>query len=71
MNCKFKNIRELRGSKCYDWSEKKYHISGRLGQVITSGLIELGWIKKSLINRELEIANDGKQNFYKYFEIEF
>ncbi|BCZ48160.1 transcriptional regulator [Clostridium gelidum] len=71
INHRLKDIRELSGTKCYDWSEKNYHIAGKLGQAITSGLIGLCWIKKSLINRELEITNKGKVNLAKHFGIEF
>jgi hypothetical protein len=71
INPGLKDIENLRGIKCYDWSEKNYHISGTLGKVITSGLIELGWIKKSLTNREVGITENGKLNLYKYFGIEF
>lgn len=71
VNNRVKDIEELRGIKCYDWSEKKYHIAGRLGKVITSGLIELGWIKQSPINREVEITEDGKLNLSKHLGIEF
>lgn len=68
---KFKNIKELSGIKCYDWSEEEYHIAGKLGYVIANGLIKLHWIKKSPINRELEITETGKVNLCKYFHIKF
>ena len=71
MNHGLKDIENLRGIKCYDWSEKNYHIAGRLGKVITSSLIGLGWIKKSLTNREISITENGKINLYKHFGIEF
>lgn len=70
INHSLKDIENLRGIKCYDWSEKNYHIAGRLGKIITSGLIGLGWIKKSLENREVKITEDGKKNLYKHFGIE-
>jgi DNA-binding transcriptional ArsR family regulator len=70
INHSLKDIENLRGIKCYDWSEKNYHMAGRLGKVITRGLIELGWIKKSLVNREVGITEDGKKNLYKHFDIE-
>lgn len=66
---KLKDIKELSGAKCYDWSEKDYHIAGKLGYTIANGLIELCWIKKSLISRELEITEVGKVNLYKNFYI--
>ena len=70
INHRLKNIRDLNGTKCYDWSEKNYHIAGKLGCILANGLIKLCWIKKSLINRELEITEEGKVNLYKYLDIE-
>ncbi|MCH5138502.1 helix-turn-helix transcriptional regulator, partial [Clostridiaceae bacterium UIB06] len=57
---RLKDIKSLNGAKCYDWSEKEYHIAGKLGYIIATGLIELCWIKKSLISRELEITEVGR-----------
>lgn len=70
INYSLKDIENLRGIKCYDWSEKNHHIAGELGKVITSGLIGLGWIEKSLTNREILITKNGKENLYKNFGIE-
>ncbi|PJI10465.1 MULTISPECIES: ArsR/SmtB family transcription factor [Clostridium] len=64
---KFKDIRSLNGVKCYDWSEKDYHIAGKLGYAIAAGLIGLCWIKKSPISRELEITEIGKVQLHKNF----
>lgn len=66
-----KNIKNQSGIRCYDWSEKSYHIAGKLGYTIANGLIKLGWIEKSLISRELKITEIGKVNLYKSFDIEF
>lgn len=66
---RFKDIKSLNGAKCYDWSEKEYHIAGKLGHTLATGLIELCWIKKSLISRELEITEIGKVHLYKNFHI--
>lgn len=66
-----KEIKSLNGAKCYDWSEKEYHIAGKLGYTLATGLIELGWIKKSLINRELEITEAGKVHLYKNFYMKY
>ncbi|AKN33736.1 ArsR family transcriptional regulator [Clostridium carboxidivorans P7] len=66
---RIKDIKGLSGTKCYDWSEKDYHVAGKLGYIIANGLIELCWIKKSQINRELEITEVGKVNLYKNFDI--
>lgn len=64
------NIKDQSGIKCYDWSEKSYHIAGKLGYTLANELINLGWIKKSLISRELKITEIGKVNLYKNFDIE-
>ena len=66
-----KDIKSLNGAKCYDWSEKEYHIAGKLGYIIAAGLIELCCIKKSLISRELEITEVGKVHLYKNFYIKY
>lgn len=68
---RLKDIKSLNGAKCYDWSEKEYHIAGKLGYIIATGLIELCWIKKSLISRELEITEVGKVHLYKNFYIKY
>lgn len=68
---RFKDIKFLNGTKCYDWSEKEYHIGGKLGCTLAAGLIELCWIKKSLINRELQITEVGKAQLYKNFYIKY
>lgn len=70
INYSLKDIEKFSGIKCYDWSEKDYHMSGKLGKAIAIGLIELGWVKKSLVSRELEITAEGKSNLYKCFGIE-
>ncbi|MBW9154398.1 helix-turn-helix transcriptional regulator [Clostridium estertheticum] len=64
------NIKDQSGIKCYDWSEKSYHIAGKLGYTLANGLIKLGWFKKSLTSRELKITEIGKVNLYKNFNIE-
>lgn len=46
---------------CYD------HIAGKLGYIIADGLIDLCWIKKSPISRELEVTEVGKVDLYKNF----
>lgn len=64
------DAKNLRGIKCYDWSEKNYHIAGDLGKAIANGLIKLEWIRKSTENREVKITEEGKKNLYKYLCIE-
>lgn len=70
INSDLKKTENLWGIKCYDWSEKNYHIAGKLGKVITSGLIELGWINKPSENRTVKVTEDGKKRLQEYFSIE-
>lgn len=71
INSSLKDLKGLQGPKCYDWSEKSYHMAGKLGKVVTRGLMELEWIKKSPENREVIITDQGKENLCKYFELQF
>lgn len=70
INCSLSEAKKLQGIKCYDWSEKDYHIAGPLGKVIAKAFIELEWIKKSPERREVKVTEEGKKNLYRYFEIE-
>jgi DNA-binding transcriptional ArsR family regulator len=50
--------------KCLDWSERRYHLAGSLGNAILVRLLELGWIEK-LPDRAVRITEVGKTELYK------
>lgn len=52
---------------CLDWSERRFHIAGSLGAVITELFFEKGWVKRLPHTRALQITRVGeailKQDF--------
>lgn len=54
--------------KCLDWSERRYHLAGALGNGILVRLIDLCWIEK-LPDRAVTITTAGKAGLYKEFGI--
>jgi DNA-binding transcriptional ArsR family regulator len=50
--------------KCLDWSERRYHLAGSLGNAILLRLLELGWIEK-LPDRAIKISKVGKTGLYE------
>jgi DNA-binding transcriptional ArsR family regulator len=56
--------------KCLDWSERRHHLAGALGNVILELFIELNWVKRLPKTRALEITSIGKKAFLDYFSID-
>jgi DNA-binding transcriptional ArsR family regulator len=48
------------GKACNDWSERRPHLAGRLGVVLTSRLFELGWVQRTERAREVRITPQGE-----------
>jgi DNA-binding transcriptional ArsR family regulator len=46
---------------CLDWSERKYHIAGKLGALLCGHCIEQGWLTRSRGSRALEITGAGSR----------
>ena len=55
--------------KHIDWTERKNHIAGPIALQITEKLIELSWVKKSKINRCLNLTLKGKKAFKTYLNM--
>lgn len=47
--------------KCLDWSERRFHISGLLGDQLERRLAELGWTRRKTGSRAVEVTEEGKQ----------
>lgn len=54
--------------KCLDWSERRYHLAGSLGNAILLRLLELNWIEK-LPDRAVKITKAGKAGLSEHFGI--
>lgn len=52
---------------CLDWSERRYHIAGRLGAALLSRSLELGWIESVPESRALKITRAGERGFKDNF----
>jgi DNA-binding transcriptional ArsR family regulator len=44
---------------CLDWSERKFHVAGRLGALICSHCLDHGWLRRGPATRALHITPVG------------
>jgi DNA-binding transcriptional ArsR family regulator len=49
------------GKSCNDWSERRPHLAGKLGVVLTKRLFELDWVKRTERRRAVEVTSKGKR----------
>ncbi|RAS71695.1 ArsR/SmtB family transcription factor [Priestia endophytica] len=56
--------------KCLDWSERRHHIAGSLGNVILEKLLELNWIQRLPNTRAIKITSEGKRGLKETFSID-
>jgi DNA-binding transcriptional ArsR family regulator len=52
---------------CLDWSERRPHLAGIVGTAVLERLLELGWIKRVGVSRELRISPAGTRELWRYF----
>ena len=45
---------------CMDWSERRYHLAGRVGTAICSECLDRGWLRREPQSRALEITPAGQ-----------
>lgn len=48
---------------CLDWSERKVHLAGSLGQALMTKLLELDWLRVTAASREVIVTGMGRQQF--------
>ncbi|MDQ0217919.1 transcriptional regulator [Peribacillus cavernae] len=63
------NTRRIFAKPCLDWSERRYHISGWLGEAIAVRFFEQGWINKESNNRAVHLTEKGKRALRDEFDI--
>ncbi|ALP36332.1 ArsR family transcriptional regulator [Paenibacillus sp. 28ISP30-2] len=56
--------------KCIDWSERRHHLAGALGNALLDRLLELNWIQRLPKTRAIYITADGERGFKEVFSIE-
>ncbi|MDT9721258.1 helix-turn-helix domain-containing protein [Paenibacillus sp. ClWae2A] len=55
--------------KCLDWSERRHHLSGMLGEQLRHRLSELDWIRQKTGSRSVEVTEAGKKGLYEVLSI--
>jgi DNA-binding transcriptional ArsR family regulator len=54
---------------CLDWTERRYHLAGKLGSMMLSRFRELKWIAPVRDSRALRVTLTGEREFYKLLRI--
>lgn len=54
---------------CLDWSERRFHLAGSLGAVITNRFFERGWIKRLPHTRAVQLTPAGDKMLKQTFGI--
>ncbi|NJS39116.1 MAG: helix-turn-helix transcriptional regulator [Rhodobacteraceae bacterium] len=52
---------------CLDWSERDYHLSGRLGRLLMARMEALDWLRRRDGHRALTVTPAGRQAFAQAF----
>ena len=61
--------RRLFCQPCLDWSERRYHIKGRVGAAILCRCMELGWFKRMRGSRALKVTPEGRDGLAEVFGV--
>ena len=55
---------------CLDWSERRYHLAGRLGALFLGFCLDRQWRERRSDSRALRVTRLGAQQFAEIFQIE-
>lgn len=61
--------RRLFCQPCLDWSERRYHIKGRVGAAILCRCMDLGWFKRMRDSRALKLTPEGRDGLADVFGV--
>ncbi|WP_435260834.1 ArsR/SmtB family transcription factor [Tenacibaculum sp. nBUS_03] len=56
--------------QCLDWSERKHHLAGALGDAFLVKMLEKDWLRKNKNTRTLTLTTHGKQEINKLLNID-
>jgi DNA-binding transcriptional ArsR family regulator len=51
------------GKPCLDWTERRHHLGGPLGGLLTQHLIAVGWLARRKDRRALRVTSAGRSGF--------
>ena len=54
---------------CLDWSERRDHLSGKLGAALLDRLFVLGWVERAPSDRSLVVTSSGRAGFLDEFGV--
>ncbi len=69
------DVAGLRGQRrpvcrtCLDWSERRSHLSGSLGEALLARFIETGWARRSEDSRAIHFTPKGERQFLEIFPL--
>lgn len=52
---------------CLDWSERRHHLAGALGQWILADILAREWARKGLDSRIVRFSARGLERFRKHY----
>lgn len=55
---------------CLDWSERRPHLAGALGEALLEGLLEDHWLRRTDDSRALHVTARGRDALKTYFAID-
>lgn len=56
--------------ECMDWTERQPHIGGALGAALLSRMLELHWLKRTKIARQLALSSEGERQLKRLLGID-
>ena len=56
---------------CMDWSERRWHIGGRVGAAIARRCFEIGWVERSGGGRAIRVTRAGETGFLSTFGVDW
>ncbi len=54
---------------CLDWSERRSHLAGSLGQALLSLFLDKGWARREADSRAVRFTATGEKEFLKLFPV--
>lgn len=69
-NVEIRKGRRVFARQCLDWSERKPHLGGSLGQAMTDAFVSKHWLRKRSNSREIHVTDTGHRGFKKLLGVD-
>ena len=63
------NSRRPLARPCLDWSERKVHLGGALGQALLSTFLQLDWLRFTSASRAIVVTGKGRQQLDQHLKL--